>query len=66
MIEINLLPGAKRTKRGGGGGPSFNFAAIGAAISARVKDKYLGAAVLSGLVAFAVIALLFLSQKNRE
>lgn len=66
MIEINLLPGGKRATKGGGGGPTFNFAAIGAAISARVKDKFLGAAVLSGIVAFAVIALLYLSQKNRE
>lgn len=66
MIEINLLPGAKKSKRGGGGGPSINFAAIGEAISARFKDKYLGAAVLSGIVAFAAIALLYLSQKNRE
>lgn len=65
MIEINLLPGAKRSKKGGGG-PSFNFAAIGAAISARFKDKYLGAAVISGIAAFAIIALLFLSQRTRE
>ena len=66
MIEINLLPGAKRSKKGGGGGPSINFAAIGAAISAKVKDKFLAAAVLSGAAAIAVISLLFLSQRNRE
>lgn len=66
MIEINLLPGARKPKRGGGGGPSVNFAAIGAAISSRVKDKFLAAAVLSCVVAFAVIAVLFLSQGNRE
>jgi Tfp pilus assembly protein PilN len=67
MIEINLLPGAKKAKRGGGSSaPSINFAAIGAAISAKVKDKWLAAAVLSGAVSFAAIALLFLSQRNRE
>lgn len=66
MIEVNLLPGAKRSKKGGGGGPSFNFAAIGAAISNRVKDKFLGAAVVSAIISFTAIALLFLSQKNRE
>jgi Tfp pilus assembly protein PilN len=68
MIEVNLLPGAKRSKRGGGGGggPSINFAAIGAAISAKVKDKFLAAAVLSGVIAFAAIAILFLGQRNRE
>jgi len=66
MIKINLLPGAKKSKGGGGGGPSFNFAAIGAAISARVKDKWLAAAVLTSIAAFAAIALLFLGQRNRE
>lgn len=66
MIEINLLPGAKKPKRGGGGGTSVNFAAIGAAISARVKDKFLAAAVVSGVIGFSAIALLYLSQSNRE
>jgi Tfp pilus assembly protein PilN len=65
MIEINLLPGAKKPKRGSAG-PAINFAAIGAAISARVKDKFLAAAVLSGAISFAVIAFLFLGQRNRE
>lgn len=65
MIEINLLPGAKKPKRGSAG-PAINFAAIGAAISARVKDKFLAAAVLSGAVSFGVIAFLFLGQRNRE
>jgi Tfp pilus assembly protein PilN len=67
MIEINLLPGAKKSKKGGGASaPSINFAAIGAAISAKVKDKWLAAAVLIGAVSFAAIALLFLSQRNKE
>ena len=67
MIEVNLLPGAKKGKRGGGGGgPSINFAAIGAAISAKVKDKFLAAAVISGVVSLTAIGLLFLSQRNRE
>ena len=65
MIEVNLLPGAKRGKKGGGG-PSFNFAAIGAAISERVKDKWLAAAVLTSIVGITVIALLFTSQRRRE
>jgi len=65
MIEINLLPGARKAKSGGGG-PSINFAAIGAAISARVKDKFLAAAVLSGIIALAVIGFLFTSQRARE
>ena len=66
MIEINLLPGARKAKRGGGGAPSINFAAIGAAISARVKDKWLAAAVISGIVALVAIGFLFTSQRARE
>jgi Tfp pilus assembly protein PilN len=66
MIEINLLPGSRKPKRGGGGGPSINFAAIGAAISARIKDKFLAAAVISGIVGFGAIAFLFTTQRARE
>lgn len=65
MIEINLLPGAKKAKRGGGG-KSLDFAALGAAISSKVKDKFLAAAVVSGVVAFAVIGVLFWLQRGRE
>jgi Tfp pilus assembly protein PilN len=65
MIEVNLLPGAKRGKKGGGG-PTLNFAAIGAAISERVKDKYLAAAVLTGIAAVGIIAALFLTQRSKE
>jgi hypothetical protein len=67
MIEINLLPGAKKAKRGGGGGgPSINFAAIGAAIASKVKDKYLAAAVVASAIALAAIALMFTTQRARE
>lgn len=65
MIEVNLLPGAKRSKKGGGG-PSFDFAAIGAAISSKVKDQYLAAAVITSAVALALIGLLFTTQRARE
>ena len=66
MIEVNLLPGAKkgkRTKKGGGG---INFAALGAAIAARVKDRWLAAAVLLGVGALLAIGFLFTSQQRRE
>lgn len=66
MIEINLLPGAKKKAKRGGGAPSINFAAIGAAISARVKDKWLAAAVGSGIAAALVIGFLFTTQRRRE
>lgn len=64
MIEVNLLPGAKKKSRKKSS--SINFAAIGAAISERVKDKYLAAAVLTGAAAIAVIAFLFLAQQTRQ
>ena len=48
MIEINLLPGAKRAKRGGG--PKFNFGAAFSGLSARVKDRWLATAVICGLL----------------
>jgi Tfp pilus assembly protein PilN len=64
MIEVNLLPGAKKKSKRKA--QSINFAAIGAAISEKVKDKFLAAAVVTGAIAFGAIAFLFLSQKNRE
>ena len=66
MIQINLLPGAKKSKKSGGGGLSINFAAIGAAISSTVKDKDLAAAVITSAVALVVIALLFTTQRTRD
>jgi len=65
MIEINLLPGAKRAKKSAGGGPSINFGAIGAAISARFKDKWLAGAIATGAVAIAAIGFLFVTQRTR-
>src|SRR6185503_18973204 len=67
MIEVNLLPGAKKGKRsGGGGGKAFDFAALGAAISSKVKDKFLAAAVISGVVAAAAIGFMYLTQSAKE
>jgi Tfp pilus assembly protein PilN len=65
MIEINLLPGAKRAKKSAGG-TSIDFAALFAGISARFKDKWLGAAIATGAAAVAISALLFISQRTRE
>jgi Tfp pilus assembly protein PilN len=66
MIEINLLPGAKRSKRGGGGFPSINFAAIGAAIAARITDKWLAAAVIAAIAVGGGIAFFFTAQQARS
>jgi len=65
MIEVNLLPGAKRAKKSAGVGTSINFGAIGAAISARFKDKWLAGAIATGAIAIAAIAFLFTTQRTR-
>jgi Tfp pilus assembly protein PilN len=66
MIEVNLLPGAKRARKSAGTGVSEYVAAIGTYISARFKDKWLGAAVATGIVAVAAIGFLFFTQRTRE
>ena len=65
MIQINLLPGAKRSK-GGGGLPSINFAAIGAAIAARITDKWLAAAVIAGIAVAGGVVFFFMAQQTRS
>lgn len=65
MIEVNLLPGAKRAKRGVGL-PSIDFAAMFAAISARFTDRWLAAAVLSAAAVGAGIFFFFTAQKARQ
>ena len=65
MIEINLLPGAKRAKKSAGGGKSIDIGALFAGLSARFKDKWLGAAIGTGAVAIAAIAFLFVTQRAR-
>jgi Tfp pilus assembly protein PilN len=65
MIEINLLPGArKRTKRAGG--PKLNFGAVAAAVSERVKDRWLAAAVICGLVSTLTVGTMYYLQSRTE
>lgn len=67
IIEVNLLPGAKKSKRGGGGGgKAIDFAALGAAIFSKVKDKWLASAVACGVLAAVVVGMMFYTQRNRE
>ena len=67
IIEVNLLPGAKRSKRGGGGGgKAIDFAALGKAIGDKVKDKWLASAVACGILAAVAIGMLFVTQSTRE
>ena len=65
MIEVNLLPGAKRAKKSSGGGKGPDIGALFAQVSARFKDKWLGAAVGTGVVAVAAIGFLFVTQRTR-
>ena len=64
MIEINLLPGSGKKSRGRGAGIGLSAALSG--LLAKVKDPYLLSAVASVAVAFAAIALLWLTQSARE
>jgi hypothetical protein len=66
MIEVNLLPGAKRAKKSKAGGSAINFAAIGTWVSTKVKDKWLAAAIGTGIVAIAAIGYLFSTQLARS
>jgi Tfp pilus assembly protein PilN len=66
IIEVNLLPGAKKSKRGGGGGKSIDFAAIGAVISNKVKDKWLASAVACVFLGLTAIGMMFWTQSQRE
>ena len=66
IIEVNLLPGAKKSKRGGGGGKSIDFAALGVAISNKVKDKWLASAVACGLLGLTAIGMMYWTQSQRE
>src|SRR5579859_6045905 len=72
MIEINLLPGAKRKKSaaasGGGGGPSMpkiDFGAMAKALPALAKDKFLIGGVAVFVLSMGAALFMFLSQ-NRE
>jgi Tfp pilus assembly protein PilN len=64
MIEINLLPGAtKKAKRGGG--KSLDFAALLSGVSERVKDRWLAAAVVCGVVGLGAILAMYVYQSRQ-
>jgi len=65
MIEINLLPGARK-KTKGGGGSGMNLAAIGQSIATRVKDPYLIGSTAVSILAVVLVAFMFLRQGARE
>ncbi|MDB4888880.1 MAG: hypothetical protein JWL61_735 [Gemmatimonadetes bacterium] len=65
MIEINLLPGARRKARRGGGS-TVDIAASIASMRERIREPWLigGAAVT--IVALAAVGVLYLQQSKRE
>ena len=64
MIEINLLPGARKKTKSAGAG--LNLGALGQSIVARVKDPYLIGSTAVSLLALAIVAFMFLRQGARE
>ena len=63
MIEINLLPGARKTNRSRS--PKIDFGAVFGGIGARVRDPYLIGAIASVIVAVLAVGGLWLYQKQR-
>jgi Tfp pilus assembly protein PilN len=63
MIEINLLPGARKAKRSRSA--KIDLAAVFGNISARIRDPYMIAAVASVVVALVAIGGLYLYQNRR-
>jgi Tfp pilus assembly protein PilN len=61
MIQVNLLPGAKKQTRGGG----FSFADATSSITERVRDPWLLGAAAAVVVALASTGVLFTSQQAR-
>ena len=65
MIEINLLPGARRSGKRGRGA-SIDVAATMASMRERVKEPWLIGAVGVTVVAVAAVAILFTRQASTE
>ncbi|CAN5366006.1 hypothetical protein BH09GEM1_BH09GEM1_26530 [soil metagenome] len=65
MIEINLLPGARRSAKRGRGS-SIDVAATIASIRERVREPWLIGAVGVTIVAVAAVAILFTRQASTE
>ena len=65
MIEINLLPGARKKARKGSGG-GVDFKAIAADVAARIKDPFLVGAVAAYIVSIGAVVFLYTGQNSRE
>jgi Tfp pilus assembly protein PilN len=62
MLEINLLPGAKKGKSATGG---LSLGATLASLGSNIRDPWLIGAAASVVVSFAVVGLLFSAQSAR-
>ena len=65
MIEINLLPGARKKSRRGGA-PRVDFASLTSGMSYRIKDRWLAAAVICGVVSLAAVGTMYVYQSRQE
>lgn len=63
MIEINLLPGARKAKRSRSS--TFDFAAAFGNVSARVRDPYMIAAIAGVVASIVVVGAMYLYQNRR-
>ena len=63
MIEINLLPGARKKSRSSGSS-SVDFRAMLAALGARFKDPWLGVAAGGALIGLGAVAAMFVLQSR--
>src|SRR5260221_2483549 len=64
MIEINLLPGARRNARRAG--PSFDLTGSLASVRERIRQPWLIGSVAVAVIALAAIGLLYVQQTRRE
>jgi Tfp pilus assembly protein PilN len=63
MIEINLLPGARKKKAARG--QAVDFGAMAASMSGRMRDKFMIAAITGVVVGAAAVAFMYLSQNAK-
>jgi Tfp pilus assembly protein PilN len=65
MIEINLLPGARRKSKRGGA-PSFDVGASVAAMREKIREPWLIGSIALTVVVVAAVAGMYLQQSSRE
>lgn len=64
MIEINLLPGAKKSKRSASS--SIDLKAMFGDLGQRIKDPWLISAIASGIIGLGAIAFLYTRSSAKE